>query len=80
MWMHPVRRRLATSGLTHATFKVAVVWLVDLLSGCLHHEAVAIEFTGKSFSFCMLHRWSSRLGSKGPVQGTKQKITANVQG
>ena len=78
--MRPVRSRLAISGLTHATFKVAVVWLSDLLSGRLHHEAAAIQFIGKLFFFSMLRRWSSRLGSKGPVQGTNQKITANVQG
>ena len=80
MQMRPVRSRLAISGLTHATFKVAVVWLSDLLSGRLHHEAAAIQFIGKLFFFSMLRRWSSRLGSKGPVQGTNQKITANVQG
>ena len=44
------------SGLKQATFKVAVVWFGDLLSGHLHHEAAAIKFAGKSFSFSMLRR------------------------
>ena len=79
MWTHPVRRRLAMSGLIQATFKVVVVWLGNLLSGHLHREAVDIEFAGKLFSFSILHRCSWRLGSKGPVQGMNRKITAKVR-
>ena len=75
-----MRRMLATSGLIQATFSVAMVWLGDLLSGHLHHEAVAIKFAGRSFSFSMLQRCSSRLRSKDPVQGTNWQITAYERG
>ena len=64
------------SGFAHATLSVAVVWLGDLLSGCLHHEAATTELGGRSFSLLRLQRFSSRLGSKGPLHGMKRKITA----
>ena len=72
----PVRSLLATSGFAHATFKVAVDWLGDLLSGHLHHDAATMEFGGRSFSLSILRRFSLRLGLKGSLHGTNRKITA----
>ena len=66
----------AASGLEQATLSVAVVWLGDLLSGCLHQEAAIIELAGRSFSFSILWRCSSDDGLKGPLQGMNLKITA----
>ena len=42
------------SGLVQATFKVAVIWFGDLLSGRLHQDAAAIEFAGRLFSISTL--------------------------
>ena len=39
-----------------------------------------IAFVGRSFSFSMVRRLLSRLGSKVPLQGTKRNITAYVWG
>ena len=56
MQIRLVRSLLAVSGLRHATFKVAVAWLGDLFSGCLHHDANTIEPSTKSFSLSILRR------------------------
>ena len=49
IWIRPVKRRLAASGLAHKTFSVAVFWLGDLLSGHLHQTANTMESGGISF-------------------------------
>jgi hypothetical protein len=79
MRMHPVRKRLADSGLRHATFKVAVDWLGDLLSGCLYQDAANIEPSGMLFYCLMLRRWVSLVGSNRPWQDTKRKMIAKVR-
>ena len=79
-WIQPVRSWLTASGLVHATFRVAVAWLGDLLSGCLHQDTEAIKPSAKSFSCSMFCRWSLLLGSNWPWQGTKQKIMKKVWG
>jgi hypothetical protein len=51
-----VRSLLAVSRLRQATFRVAVVWLGDLFSGRLHHDAETIEPSSRPFSCSMLRR------------------------
>ena len=77
--IQPVIKRLSASGLAHKTFNIAVFWLGDLFSSCLHHEAKATEFRGMSFLTSTSCKCEAKLGVElASVQDKTQGINSGV--